>query len=339
MPVLSSSYTPPFFLPGGHLQTLYPSIVRRVDHQYDVRERIDTPDGDFLDLDWTDAESISSTDQAPRVVVLTHGLEGSSDRSYMRGMAQAFGRRGWDVCAWNLRGCSGEPNRQAAPYHSGKTGDLAHVVEHVLERGYRTVGLVGFSLGGNLVLKYLGERGKALDARIRGAAVFSVPVDLEASSHQIGRPTNWHYQQYFLRSLREKIRQKARRHPETVQAEPLQHIRTLREFDDAYTAPLNGFRNADTYYRTASSRSFLSDIARPTLVVNAANDPFLAASCYPTELADDHPHVSLEVPEGGGHVGFVSFDGTGEYWSERRAASFLATVLADSEVSSIGSDS
>ncbi len=330
MPLLSSTYTPPLFLPGGHLQTLYPSLVRRVGHRYDHRERIETPDGDFLDLDWTRARSAVDIGRVPRAAILTHGLEGSSDGTYMRGMARALGRRGWDVCAWNLRGCSGELNRRAATYHSGQTEDLAHVVDHVLARPYDTVALVGFSLGGNLTLKYLGERGEAVDARIQAAAVFSVPVDLSASSHQIEHLSNWHYKQYFLRSLREKIRQKATRHPETVRTAPLRHIRTLREFDDAYTAPLNGFRDANTYYQEASSRPLLPHIARPTLVVNAANDPLLPASCYPTEIAADHSQVGLEVPKSGGHVGFVSINEAGEYWSERRAASFLATTARSS---------
>jgi predicted alpha/beta-fold hydrolase len=217
-------------------------------------------------------------------------------------------------------------NRQAATYHSGKTEDLACVVDHVVEDGYATVALVGFSLGGNLTLKYLGERGPTIDDRICGAVAFSVPVDLKRSSHQIARVANWHYTQYFLRTLRQKIRQKATQHAD-VRTDALRHVRTLRDFDDAYTAPLNGFRDADAYYRAASSKPLLSDISVPTLLVNAANDPFLSDSCYPTEIAEGHPTVVLEVPASGGHVGFVRFTETGDYWSERRAASFLATAL------------
>lgn len=327
MPVVASTYTPPPLLSNGHLQTLYASLVRRVDFHYDRRERIDTPDGDFLDLEWAPACTGGPHEpEANRTVVLTHGLEGSADRRYMRGMARAFVRRGWDVCAWNLRSCSGEMNRCASTYHSGKTEDLKCVVDHVLDRGYASVALIGFSLGGNLTLKYLGERGDAIDGRIRGAVAFSTPVDLKASSHQIGHPTNWHYTQYFLRTLRQKIRAKADRHSRAVRVAGLSNVRTLRDFDDAYTAPLNGFRDADTYYRKASSKPFLSDLAVPTLLVNAANDPFLADACYPVDIAEGHPPFSLEVPDSGGHVGFVTFDETGEYWSERRAASFLATV-------------
>lgn len=327
MPLLSSTYSPPPLLTSGHLQTLYATIIRRVDFAYDRRERIETPDGDFLDLDWVAARTNGRRTRASdRVAVLTHGLEGSTDGPYVRGMAGALARRGWDVCAWNLRGCSGEPNRHAATYHSGKTEDLSCVISHVLDQGYGRGALVGFSLGGNLTLKYLGERSRRIDDGIHAAVTFSVPVDLKASARQIGRLTNWHYAQYFLRSLKEKIQQKAAQHPDTVQTDAFEHIRTLRDFDDAYTAPLNGFRNANAYYRAASSKSVLSKITLPTLLVNAANDPFLSDSCYPVDLAAEHPHFSLEVTENGGHVGFVSFTASGEYWSERRAASFLATV-------------
>lgn len=325
MPTLSSRYNPPLWLRGGHAQTLYASLVRRVDFEYDRRERIDTPDGDFLDLDWAGART-GPAPGADRVAILTHGLEGSAGGTYMRGMARALVRRGWDVCAWNLRGCSGETNRTAATYHSGKTEDLECVVDHVLGEGYASLGLIGFSLGGNLTLKYLGEQGSAADDRIRAAVAFSTPVDLDGSSHRIGATTNWHYTQYFLRTLRDKMRTKAKRHSR-VGTEALRRVRTLRDFDDAYTAPLNGFRDADTYYRAASSRPVLEEIAVPTLLVNAENDPFLSETCYPMEVAEGHPVFALEVPKSGGHVGFVSFNTTGEYWSERRAASFLATAF------------
>jgi len=324
VPLAKSTYTPPPLLSGGHVQTLFASVARTVDFRYDRRERIDTPDDDFLDLDWAFARSNgTAARQSRRVAVLTHGLEGSTDRAYMRGMTRALVRRGWDVCAWNLRGCSGAMNRRVPTYHSGKTEDLARVVENALARGYDTAALVGFSLGGNMTLKYLGEQGAGLDARIRRAATFSVPVDLAAGARQIGHVTNWHYTQYFLRSLRATIQQKAEQHPDVVRTAPLDEIATLVDFDDAYTAPLNGFRNAADYYTRASSKPLLARIDRPTLLVNAANDPFLPDACYPHAIAASHEHLTLDVPASGGHVGFVAFNDTGEYWSERRAAEFL----------------
>ena len=321
MPVHTPSYTAPTGLNGGHRQTLYASLIRRVDFAYDRRERITTPDDDFLDLDWATPDDTSTQ----RVAVLTHGLEGSAHRGYMRGMARAFVRRTWDVCALNLRGCSGTPNRQVATYHSGKTDDLARVVNHVLDEGYTAVVLVGFSLGGNLTLKYLGERGPRVDDRIQGAAALSAPVDLSASADQIDRWSNWHYTHYFLHSLRQKMRVKAQQHPDRVSARRLWSIQTLRGFDDAYTAPLHGFDGADDYYRRASSKPLLSEITVPTLLLNAANDPFLPPSCYPDAIARSHSQLTLEVPRSGGHVGFVSLNDQGEYWSERRTLSFLST--------------
>ena len=317
MPLTSSPYEPPPWLRGGHLQTLYPRLVRTVDFEYDRRTRIDTPDGDFLDLDWRRRGR-------RRVAVLSHGLEGSTARSYMRGMARALARDGWDVLAWNLRGCSGTPNRRLRTYHSGATEDLAVVVKHALDEGYPAIALVGFSLGGNLTLKYLGERGPDLDPHVQAAAAFSVPVDLRASARQLSRPTNWHYMQYFLRTLRTKVEEKAARWPDRITAPGWGEVRTLTDFDDRYTAPLNGFRDAMDYYRQASSKPLLHRIAVPTLLVNAANDPFLAPPCYPRDIAADHSCLTLDVPDAGGHVGFARTDHDGVYWSEERAVSFLA---------------
>lgn len=322
MPITESTYAPPPCLDGGHRQTLYASLLRRVDFEYDHRERIETPDDDFLDLDWAQADATPSQ----RVVLLVHGLEGSAERRYMRGMARAFVRRRWDACALNLRGCSGEANRRVATYHSGKTDDLAVAVDHAVDQGYESVALVGFSLGGNLTLKYVGERGPEVNERIRGTVALSAPVDLDASADQIDRWSNWHYTQHFLRSLRKKVHAKAEQHPNDVSTRHLPDIHSLRGFDDAYTAPLHGFDGAADYYRRASSKPLLSEIAVPTLLLNAADDPFLPDACYPHAIARDHNQFTLEVPKSGGHVGFVSFNDSGEYWSERRAASFLASA-------------
>ena len=319
MAIRTSTYRPPPGLSSGHLQTVIPSLFRSVASPYDHTERIDTPDGDFLDAAWAPA----AQSPARGAVVLTHGLEGDMHRAYMHGMARALRHDGWDVLAWNLRGCGPEPNRTVPTYHSGKTEDLACVVEHVRRKGYGTIALVGFSLGGNLTLKYLGERGVTAPAAVRGAVAFSTPVDLGPAAHRIDRWTNTHYAFYFLRKLRETIRRKAAQHPQAISTAPLQHIRSLVAFDDAYTAPLNGFGNASTYYRKASSKPLLPHIERPALLVNAANDPFLPASSYPFAAAQDHPYFHLEVPHSGGHVGFITRSNSGLYWSEMRAAAFL----------------
>jgi predicted alpha/beta-fold hydrolase len=318
--VSEGQYRPPRGFTNAHVQTIWPARTRKVDGVAYRRERIDTPDGDFLDLDWSEVG-------AERVAVLSHGLEGSTGRSYMRGMARALNRRGWDVLAWNYRGCSGEPNRLLHAYHSGATDDLDVVVRHALEGGrYRRLALLGFSLGGNLTLKYLGERGRAADDRIRGAATFSVPCDLADSSAALARPTNRLYMAYFLASLRRKIKDKMALFPGQLDETGLGQIRDFQGFDDRYTAPLHGFRDAADYWARCSARPFIPDIRVPTLIVNAADDPFLGPSCYPIGEARANPYVRLEVPDHGGHVGFILFNREGDYWSELRAADFLEKV-------------
>lgn len=312
MPLLeTSSYRSPPGFRNPHLQTIWAGKLRRVEAPAYRRERIETPDGDFLDLDRVETG-------ARRAVVISHGLEGSAGRTYVRGMARALARRGWDVVAWNFRGCSGEANRLLQLYHSGATEDLDAVVQRVLP-DYDMVSLVGFSLGGNLTLKYLGEAER--DPRIAAAATFSVPVDLAASSVALGRPQNALYMTYFLQSLRAKVLRKAEQFPDEVDVAGLRRIRTFHQFDDRYTAPLHGFLDAADYWARSSSRQFLPGIRIPTLLVNAADDPFLAPECFPRAEAAASTHFYLEVPRHGGHVGFVVHGG--EYWSETRAASFL----------------
>jgi predicted alpha/beta-fold hydrolase len=322
MPLARSSYSPPPGFSNPHLQTIVAGRLRRVDGiRYD-RERITTPDGDFLDLDWSRVD-------ADRVVVISHGLEGSADRAYVRGMVRTLNRRGWDALAWNLRGCSGEPNRRLRLYHSGATEDLEAVVHRALA-DYDHVALVGFSLGGNMTLKYLGEQGGT--APVRRAVAVSVPVDLAASSVALARWENGLYMRYFLRSLRRKVRTKARQFPGEISTDGLATIRDFRGFDDRYTAPIHGFEDAEDYWRQSSSKPFLDAIRVPTLLINAADDPFLTPACYPTEIARRSDWFWLETPTHGGHVGFVTFGRDGEYWSERRAEDFLDGREANAEI-------
>ncbi len=332
MPLLPApTYTPPPFLFNKHLQTIYPALLRRVRLAPARRERLLTADDDFLDLDWWQPAGQPRT----RLTILCHGLEGDSRRPYVRGMARALLGRGWDVLAWNFRGCSGEPNRQLRFYHSGATDDLDAVVTHAANGGYTQIALVGFSLGGNLVLKYLGECGANGCPQLYRAVVFSVPCDLLSSSQQISRPENWVYAQRFLRALRRKVTRKATLMPDQISTAHLRSIRTIKDFDDHYTAPLHGFGRAVDYYRRCSSRFFLPDIRIPTLIVNAANDPFLPKACYPIEEVRDHPCVFLEIPTRGGHCGFAQSHPAREYWSETRTADFLQPDLPQSPRTSV----
>ena len=318
MPLIEpSTYRPPMGLSSGHLQTIIPQL-RNVNGVVYRRERIHTPDGDFLELDW--AENGST-----RLAILSHGLEGNSQRAYMLGMARAMQRRGWDALAWNYRGCGGEPNLKLRSYHSGETGDIHAVLLHVLTQDkYARIALIGFSLGGNITLKYLGEQGGNVHSAIRAAVTFSVPCDLESSARQLARFSSKIYMRRFLISLKEKIRTKTQMFPEKISDADFHRIKTFFEFDDRYTAPIHGFKDAQDYFAQSSSRFYLPKIRVPALLVNAKNDPFLAAPSFPYEEARGSRYFHFEAPASGGHTGFIAFNPEHEYWSEQRAAEFLA---------------
>ncbi|MBJ6108375.1 alpha/beta fold hydrolase [Hymenobacter sp. BT523] len=324
MPLVSKpAYQPPFYLFNGHLQTIVPSLWRTVPDVAYQRERLELPDGDFLNLDWSRLPEMRLTDG---LAIVSHGLEGDASRPYVRGMVRALNRAGLDALAWNYRSCGGEMNRLLRSYHLGDTDDLDAVLRHALASGrYRRAYLLGFSAGGNVTLKYLGEDAGRVPAEVQRAAVFSVPTDLRASSIHIGRPQNQVYMRRFLKSLRQKIRDKAALLPGEVDLDGLESLRNFPQFDDKYTAPMHGFDSADAYYQHASSGRYLSGIRVPTLLVNAQNDPFLPASCFPKEVAEQSPYVFLETPPDGGHVGFA--ESNGEYYSERRAVEFLTAEV------------
>ncbi len=309
-------YKSPHWLYNGHLQTIIPSVFRKVGNLPYNRERIETPDHDFLDLDWL-------KDDNSRLVIISHGLEGDSHRGYVKGMAKAFGSRDWDVLAWNFRGCSGEMNQLARFYHSGDTPDLDFVINYALrESKYQQLLLIGFSLGGNMTLKFLGEKAEALQKEIIGAVTFSVPLDLHGSCTMISRKSNFIYSYRFLRHLKRKVQAKSMKMPEQLTMDHFSKIRTLTDFDNLYTAPLHGFKDALTYYNDSSSLPYLKAIRIPTLIVNAKNDPFLSEKCYPEQFTREGEFVKLEIPAEGGHCGFPEYNGDGLFWSEKRALAF-----------------
>lgn len=305
----------------GHLQTVYPTLFRPTPVSHPLRERLETADGDFLDVDWHFARR---GEHSEKVVVVSHGLEGNSRKKYPLGMASYLTGKGWDVVCLNFRGCSGEPNRLLRFYHSGVTDDLQTVLTHVLRKGGYGIGaLVGFSMGGNQTLKYLGENPDCVPSEIRAAVVFSVPCDLAASAEVLARPVNRLYMHYFMKGLRSKIMEKAALYPGELDIRGLEAMRSFIPFDDKYTAPIHGFRDAADYYARCSSKQFLGGVRVPTLLVQAKDDPFLSPSCYPVEEARANSCLNLQMPEHGGHVGFVSFGRGNCYWSEERAARFL----------------
>ena len=319
MPLLpNSSYKRPKWLFNGHLETIYPALLREVVFKSPRRERIQTHDGDFLDLDWYQEKN-------PRLAIISHGLEGNSSRPYMLGMARKLYSEGFDVLTWNYRGCSEELNQKAIFYHSGATYDLMTVVTHA-QTIYQEISLIGFSLGGNLTLKFLGEVQASL-SKIKKAVAISVPLDLGGSCDKISTGQNLMYSKRFLKTLKEKVTRKSALFPDELPLEKLQKVKTLRDFDDVITGPLHGFADAAEYYQVNSSLQFLDKIVVPTLILNAQNDPFLSQSCFPETLAKRLDGVYFEFPKHGGHVGFATSSHEKTYYSEARAVEFISHDL------------
>ena len=324
MPVFEAcSYKAPFWFPGGNVQTLAPRIACFVPQVSFFREQLELEDGDFLFVDWAYASG-NTADPSRKLVVLSHGLEGDSSRSYMRAMAIAMLRRGWDVAARNFRGCGGPLNRLPAMYHSGETSDLDTVIRHAAGLGYTDIALVGFSMGANQILLYLGKEPGAVSGVVTRAVAISAPCDLTGSSAELARPRNRIYMEYFLRTLRRKMREKHSMYPDLFPLEGLDRMKTFKEFDDRFTAPLGGFSSAEDYWEKASSFPYLSRIQVSSLIINAANDPFLGENSYPVEAAAASSCLALMIPESGGHVGFPTYAGKTVGWLENTVADFLA---------------
>ncbi len=315
-----NSYKPLKFLRGRHLETVLPNLLRKVKQLEPTLEKINTPDGDFLQLDWYCKGSSA-------LAIISHGLEGNSDRPYMKGMAKIFTDNNIDALCWNYRGCGSEMNIKPQLYHSGATTDLDTVVKVAIDKGYKQIVLIGFSLGGNITLKYVGEQGKNLSSHVKAAITFSVPLDLAAGSRELSKPRNWMYARRFLRNLIKKVRIKHQQFPQVIKLNGLSEIKDLRAFDDIYTGPIHGFAGADDYYFQCSAIRFLEDINIPSLIVNAKNDPFLPTECYPYELIKKCSKIDFETPDHGGHVGFVELNKQGYYWSEKRALAFAKQHL------------
>lgn len=311
------TYIRPFWLPSSHLETILPALLRKAPSVKYNRERIITPDGDFLDLDWIKIQS-------SRLTIVCHGMEGSSDRPYMKGMADALIKSGSDVLTWNYRGCSGEMNRKPIFYHSGATYDLETVINHVKTNStYDFINLVGFSLGGNLILKYLGEKGSEVVGFFNKAMAISVPLDLATCCEVISMPSRFVYSKRFLNTLTEKVKLKEQLIPGSMPMADLKKIKDLRSFDDFITASLHGFKNAEDYYRQSSSIYFLPEIKIKTYIVNALNDPFLSELSFPKKESIQNPKIETIFTLHGGHVGFTLESFNSSTWVERLASKLL----------------
>lgn len=323
MPLVNSNYKPPLLYRNAHVQTVLPSLLRKINSVDYQRQRVSTMDKDFIDLDWSYAEIDSSNCANTSLAVLCHGLEGSADRAYMIGMVKAFNARGIDAVAYNYRGCSGESNLQKKFYTAGATDDLQEVLDAIKRREqYLNVYLVGFSLGANLVLKYCGDQGSNIDPAIKGCVAISAPCDLRSSSIELHKIKNKAYSLRFLKMLTTKVRDKSELYPE-LKSINLKAIKNLRVFDDQVTAPFAGFKDAEDYWCKSSCIRVLANISIPTLILNAADDPILGPECYPYQEAQANNCLVLEVPDGGGHVGFMHRPNQQEYWHESRTVDFL----------------
>jgi predicted alpha/beta-fold hydrolase len=317
--IVPAAFRSPRWLPGPHLQTVWPALAPRRLNLALQRRRVELPDGDFIDVDW-------AGDSGPIVVVL-HGLGGASDSHYVRGMLSAIARRGWRGALMHFRGCSGEANRLARGYHAGDTSDLDYFIQLLREAEPHTpLAVIGYSLGGNVLLKWLGERGAA--APLRAAVAVSVPFDLANAALRVHQGFSRVYELRMLRSLQAVMFAKTAQQALPWDNRTIAAIKSLREFDDRITAPLHGFRDADDYYARACCKPYLAAVATPSLVIHAANDPFMSPTVVPKE-SDLSAAITLELSDHGGHVGFVAGQPWApRYWLESRVPAFLASRFA-----------
>ena len=314
--ITRSAFRAAWWLPGPHLQTLYPSLFRKRSAPALTRERVELADGDFIDIDWTQQAD------GMRVLVL-HGLEGSLASHYTGGLLCALEQAGYSAGLMYFRGCSGEPNRLPRSYHSGDTGDLEEVMQRLTQRHPDTkTAVVGFSLGGNVLLKWLGEKGD--HAGVTTAIAISVPLDLHLAALKLSSGLSRIYQRHLLKKLRRSVTEKAALHTPPFPLDSLHELNSFHKFDNEITAPLHGFRDVHEYYAKSSSKQFLKNIEIPTLLLQAIDDPFLPASALP-DKDELSPSITLELSTHGGHVGFVTGSNPlrPRYWLEARILQHL----------------
>ena len=307
------AYLSPKLLFNGQIQTVYPALFRKIKLLIPyIHERIITQDQDFLDLFWMKQKN-------KKLVIISHGLEGNAQRAYVKGMANAHFSEGFDVLAWNYRGCSDQLNNLPKMYHSGATEDLLEVVNHAA-KDYHEIYLIGFSLGANLILKFLGEPGD--HKKIKKACVFAAPLDLKSGSLHLNTSKNYLYQWRFMRSLKKKARAKHAQFPGLFDLNKLEHTHNIYDFDDLITAPIHGFQHAEDYYEKCSAKNFLENIQIPTYILNALNDPFLTPNILNSSIVGHLDHVSYQITPQGGHCGYPNFT-TKPYWSEAFAVNYF----------------
>ncbi|MGB0870661.1 MAG: YheT family hydrolase [Flavobacteriales bacterium] len=313
MPILQSKYNPKWIFRNMHISTIWASQFRKTPKLKLNRIQVELKDGDFIHLD-------SHLKHNKKLVLLLHGLEGHSLSKYMQSMAQIFINSGYDAILMNHRSCSGVDNRLYSCYHSGKSDDLNEIITYINKTyDFNSINLVGFSLGGNVCLKYLGEHWNK-PSNLKACVSISPPIDLEACGKALNQPKNWIYAQTFLRTMRKKLRLKLEKFPENNNGQ-MDRVKNLHDFDNEYTGPAHGFGNAQGYYDHCSSKDIIKNIKLPTYILIAQNDSFMQKPCYPYSTISNMENVFLETPKYGGHVGFVLTKGN--YHHENVALDFI----------------
>ena len=315
MPIVTSHFKSSFLFRNGFIATVYSGLIRRLKiNQF--RERITLRDDDFIDLDWSYGEKPSKS-----VVILLHGMAGHGQRPYITGPALLFNKNNIDAICVNFRCCSGELNLNYSSYHLGMSEDLDDVVKHVISLDkYDSIFIKGISLGANMLLKYFGE-GNDIPSQVKGGMAVSAPCDLSGSAKALHEVRNLPYQINFLWGLLKRLKLKQKQYPDLITKSQVRSIFTLNDFDEVYTSRAHGFKNAQDYYKKASSLQFLKTIKTPVLVLNALNDSFLSKDCFPYKEAKENPYLHLETPSKGGHVGFIRLNDF--YYNEKRALEFF----------------
>lgn len=323
MPILSSEVVPvPFWQFNGHLQTILPNYKKKVDGVSYERERLSTWDDDFLDLDWSKKGSDT-------LVIISHGLAGSSQEGYMKSLVKISNENGWDALAWNYRGCSGEPNKKLYSFHGGKCDDLEWVIQHAIKNhGYQEIFLVGVSMGGNILLKMLGEWGDNYISQVKASVAISTPVDMYNTSVHLIKGWNRIYSDRYLKQYKDMLVKKSQLFDAdgNLDFKYVYSAENLHDFADRFTAPSFGFKNVEEYLKTQSSIHYLRNIRIPTLLINADNDPFLTETCYPFDEAQDSDYFYLLKTINGGHVGFAEKNYETYSWADKRAIRFFQSI-------------
>lgn len=316
MPLIPSLYSAPFWLVGGHLQTIIPIRFRKVQGVSFQRERLFTPEHDCIDLDW-------SCQNSKKLVILSYGIAASLKSSYVLGMVKKLSQAGYDVLIWHYRNRF-EPNKVKSITHGASSDELQKVIDHALTKNYTSIALIGCSMGGNIVLKYLGEMGSCLPSSISKAIIISTPCDLKGCVQTLHTGSAYFiYQRHFFLKIKAQLEKKKKMYPELLECIDLDKVRSCADIDRLVVVPLHDFANVEEYYQLCNGKRYIPSITIPTLILSAQNDPFLNKDCFPIKECEQHPCVALEMPRHGGHIGFMINTLHGPYYSEERTVHFL----------------